>query len=437
MPVRGTRAASLPGRWRVASQVDRYPTRSTSFRLTAAVKRKTAPTPPQSNSNPAVTATSSPLVGPAAQAPVLPAAPADSTPTATPSPTETPSPSPTPTPSSTPTALPTATGVVQPLSFAALVQALRLPNSAFAPAQLDNQDRVEDNASANADIFSSDHSRDYEVLGRLSGYYEEATYQPPNAKETASYRYQASVFRTSAQARAAWEDGLRTVHAYFGQAITPCADGTCALTWATKAQTGTLVAYFAAYTNYCLAEMQDTIPAAIFQSTAGGPALISALDDAAQQLLQRVCTEPPPAPPAPTPTTPPYPATEPNPTAVSAPLFPTSVAVPVSVHGFTAGATVSDPRPHPDEVVTVYGWILDNGHAMAGVPMTTEWTSKGTTVSCSGVSNSNGLAWCSINIGEIALDTPVTIKVTFTVPYPDVNGHLLQLTTTTGFTPEQ
>jgi hypothetical protein len=93
----------------------------------------------------------------------------------------------------------------------------------------------------------------------------------------------------------------------------------------------------------------------------------------------------------------------------------------------TASASVSDPNPPQHANVTVYGHLACYG---AGVQMDTTWHFHTVTSTCSGVTDANGDASCTRNIGSATLGYTVYIDVVFTLP----GGG--QVTTRTSFTPQ-
>jgi competence protein ComEC len=73
-------------------------------------------------------------------------------------------------------------------------------------------------------------------------------------------------------------------------------------------------------------------------------------------------------------------------------------------------ASVSAPAPSQYSSVSVYGRLLINGAAEAGLPMNSTWKYKSSTPTCnSGVSGADGVASCSRQIGAATLGYTVTI----------------------------
>ena len=88
----------------------------------------------------------------------------------------------------------------------ASVTLLRLPNSAFSPAQV-TRSGVEDNAHADQTIFNLRHSTSYVTFGRLTGYDQGAVWQPTTPQMKVSFSYRGSVFSSANGALRAWRDG--------------------------------------------------------------------------------------------------------------------------------------------------------------------------------------------------------------------------------------
>lgn len=124
------------------------------------------------------------------------------------------------------------------------------------------------------------------------------------------------------------------------------------------------------------------------------------------------------------------PAPSPTP-APPVPVVPTPTAGDPSIGAYTATATISNPSPHQNQVVTVSGTLLHNGQPVAGVAMQTTWHYKTTTSVCSGTTGANGTASCSRDISRATKGYFVAVDVSFV----DSSGTVLT-TTTTGFSPQ-
>jgi beta-lactamase superfamily II metal-dependent hydrolase len=88
-------------------------------------------------------------------------------------------------------------------------------------------------------------------------------------------------------------------------------------------------------------------------------------------------------------------------------------------------ASVSAPTPAQYASVTVYGQLLVNGVGQAAQPMNTTWKFKSTTSTCNGVTDSDGAASCSRQIGAATVGYDVNISAS-------IGGY----TATTYFTPQ-
>ena len=92
-------------------------------------------------------------------------------------------------------------------------------------------------------------------------------------------------------------------------------------------------------------------------------------------------------------------------------------------------ASVSNDSPAQLTKVTVSARIANNGQPVVGAPMTASWFYKTTTSTCSGKTDSSGVASCTRNIGHATLGLPVRINVAITW-----NGQTY--TASTSFTPK-
>lgn len=115
------------------------------------------------------------------------------------------------------------------------------------------------------------------------------------------------------------------------------------------------------------------------------------------------------------PTSTPVPTQTPIPTPTTAP---TTTPVPQGENFVcrTTGSTelcawVSKGSPPQNSTVTVFGRLRMGGVPVAGQPMSTTWSYKSTTVGCSGVTNSEGVASCSRDIGRATKGYRVNIQV--------------------------
>jgi hypothetical protein len=87
------------------------------------------------------------------------------------------------------------------------VTALRVPDKAFVPAQIDPvYDRVYDNSQADRSDFRENHATSYTALGRVTGYFERATWG------AVTFSYQGSVFGSPYEASNALREGLAATH---------------------------------------------------------------------------------------------------------------------------------------------------------------------------------------------------------------------------------
>ena len=103
-------------------------------------------------------------------------------------------------------------------------ESLRLPDSAFAPAQPPFKfDQVEDNALAHLHHEDVNHTKSFDALGRITGWYTDALWTAPDGG-IVEMNYLASVYPSVAAAAAAVEDSRASVP----KDITPgtCSSGT-------------------------------------------------------------------------------------------------------------------------------------------------------------------------------------------------------------------
>jgi hypothetical protein len=100
-------------------------------------------------------------------------------------------------------------------------------------------------------------------------------------------------------------------------------------------------------------------------------------------------------------------------------LPPGNVAVP---------AWVSDPAPKRNTTITLYAALIRDGIWISGVPMHTTWHFWSGSYSCDGVSGPDGVASCSLYIGNPMEDYTIRVDVDFTYQDEHYYGY-------TSFTP--
>lgn len=101
----------------------------------------------------------------------------------------------------------------------------------------------------------------------------------------------------------------------------------------------------------------------------------------------------------------------------------------ISTSGNSVQACVDKPTPTDNSTVTVFGRLVVSGQAVSGVVMNTSWHYKTVTSSCSGTTDSNGVASCARDISRATKGYTVEIDVSF-----GYNGQTY--TTSTSFTPQ-
>jgi hypothetical protein len=118
----------------------------------------------------------------------------------------------------------------------------------------------------------------------------------------------------------------------------------------------------------------------------------------------------------------------PPPTATATPVPP---ATPTPQPGvkYVVTSWVSNRTPHPNEVVTVYGRVEQNGSAISGVLMSATWHIKPFDPGCKAYSR-GGVAACSRNIGNAPVGQQVVIDLQFRL----YDGTILS--SKTSFTPQ-
>jgi len=264
---------------------------------------------------------------------------------------------------------------------------LRLPASAFSPATINSSfDRVENNSNADQDFFGppNGHSKTYEALQRVTGYYQRADWQPAGAADTAHFRYQGSTFTGTSTAQAAWNDGITTTKGNLpasavsdcsGSAGMPCNEVAFV---DTSTATPTHYRYYYLQKNQCLAETEFDFSDALYNSVDTQLEQIGAtVAGNAAGVLNSVCvpggnptptTQPTIQPPTATPTSRPTPP----PTTVSFTL------ISVRVEKYGAKADWKQVRPLLKQIkignkVQLSIYFLVNS-APAGEPYTVHWT---------------------------------------------------------------
>ena len=146
---------------------------------------------------------------------------------------------------------------------------LALAASAFSPATLVPQEvGIEANTVADAGPFRPDHSTTYTSLGRVTGFFQRADWTPSGQMDTATFRYQASVFPSAALAQAAWQDGVthsQTLTSLPASNCTSQPQVTCTYL-GLQTTTGNAVAYFVLQYNQCLEETSAEFSVALFNA---------------------------------------------------------------------------------------------------------------------------------------------------------------------------
>ena len=79
---------------------------------------------------------------------------------------------------------------------------------------------------------------------------------------------------------------------------------------------------------------------------------------------------------------------------------------------YTATARISDAHPHHNERVTVTGTL--RGTKVAGATMTATWHYKTTTSTCTGLTNTKGVASCTRDISRATSGRAVAVTIRFT-----------------------
>jgi hypothetical protein len=209
--------------------------------------------------------------------------------------------------------------------------ALRLPSSDFAPATIDPQvDRVEDNSLADLDFFGIKgtlgiHTRSYADLGRITGYYEFATWNASGG--TVNFRYHGSIMADAHSAQTAQQDNVSHQLSAFSAQASPCQiDAThtipdCNVVFF-QGQAGSMpfdVQDVAWAVNSCLVETEAEYPSSLESDSATlnqiGTSL-SAINNAGAQLASKACGDNGAGPTA-TATVPPTPGSNPTPTSTA------------------------------------------------------------------------------------------------------------------------
>jgi len=195
--------------------------------------------------------------------------------------------------------------------------ALDVPASAFSPATFDGPQGIDDNGTADTLWFAADHSKSYESLQRVSGYFESADWS-----STQYYDYQGSTFASATTAAAAQKDGVTYVSSQTGDTPTDCTSAfnlPCdILAYQTSDNQGVL--YNDIQVGPCLVETAAHADASLFNQSSVSTALANTLaqiTNAAVSIASTAClgtssttgntgstTTPTPTPsPTPTPTT--------------------------------------------------------------------------------------------------------------------------------------
>lgn len=114
--------------------------------------------------------------------------------------------------------------------------------------------------------------------------------------------------------------------------------------------------------------------------------------------------------------------------ASAAPLPYRAIGAPLAA--YSAVATVSNAAPHHNARVTVTSTLKNGTKPVAGATMRVTWYYKSTTSSCTGVTNSKGVAQCTRDISRATYGYTVRLSVKFT----NAKGTALG-TASTSFTP--
>jgi hypothetical protein len=237
---------------------------------------------------------------------------------------------------------------------------LRLDAGYFAPATVNaTYDYVEDSATADKNPFAQDHSTRYESLGRITGYYERADWNPAGGAVT--FRYQASVFGDSATAKVARQDNVTHQQSAFAAQLSPCPNGNppptsfpdCTYIATQDTQQATWFTDYAWAAGYCLIETEAQFPKSMDSATV--TQIEQTLSNFTYQgyvVAGKLCSESSGAPPTPTNTVvaPPSPTTTrtPTPTPVT-----TSSPTPTPTHTVVSGTSLTQtPTPIPSATPT-------------------------------------------------------------------------------------
>jgi hypothetical protein len=263
--------------------------------------------------------------------------------------------------------------------------ALRLPASAFSPATINSSfDRVESNSDADQDFFGppNGHSKTYEALQRITGYYERADWQPAGAADTAHFRYQGSTFSGTSTAQTAWNDGITTTKGSLpASAVADCSGSAgmpCNEIAFVDTSTKTHYRYYYLQKNQCLAETELDFSDALYNSVDTQLEQIGAnVAGNAAAVLNSACVPggnptPTTQPTSPPPTATPTPRPTPPPTTISFTL------ISVRVETYGAKADWKQVKPLLKQVkigtkVQLSIYFLVNS-APAGKPYTVHWT---------------------------------------------------------------
>jgi hypothetical protein len=231
---------------------------------------------------------------------------------------------------------------------------LRVADKYFAPAAINpTYDYAEDNATADTNPFAQDHSTTYENLGRVTGYYERADWNPAGGPVT--FRYQGSIMFDDPTAKAAQQDNVTHQQAAFAGQVSTCQtsdsppktipDCNYILTQDTQR-----TSYFSDYVwaiGSCLIETQAQFPQALDRPTGAQVEIVlSNITTAASTLAQQLCTGGGGPGPTATNTIPPPPATA-TPTIVPATATPTRTPAVTATATATAPATPTSTSTAP------------------------------------------------------------------------------------------
>jgi len=162
-----------------------------------------------------------------------------------------------------------------------------IDENAYSPATVDTSkdEGIVDNPTADQLFFRDYHSKNYEDLKRVTGYFEAGRWTPSGASSQIVFAYQASTFADTATAQAAFTDAQTTAKAFNGldPTKTDCSTNgvSCyALVTAFKDsnnQTNDVIGYVAQF-NQCLAETR----------TQGSDALMTANVDQVVKTIQTI-----------------------------------------------------------------------------------------------------------------------------------------------------